>query len=183
MQSKWRNSRQNWGAVARTFHWVIAALILAQFAIGNIAEEMTLSPAKLDLFVWHKSIGVTVLSLVILRALWRLKDTTPDSPADRPGWEARLAAALHGLLYVLMVAVPVSGWVVSDASRVPFKAYFLLHMPDLIGTDRSVQETAAVVHESLTGLLLAVVLLHVAAALRHHFLLKNNVLRRMLTGG
>jgi len=179
---RFRNSADSWGATARGFHWLIAALILAQFVIGSIAEEMKLTPAKLDLFVWHKSIGVTVLVLAVLRLAWRLGNPAPAPPNGTPGWERKLAATAHWVLYALIFAVPLSGWWVSDASRVPFKAFFLVPMPDFIATDRALQETAAGVHEALTMTLLFVVVVHVAAALRHHFLLHDDVLRRMLRG-
>ena len=179
---KIRNSADAWGAVARGFHWVIAALILAQFVVGSVAEEMKLTPAKLDLFVWHKSIGVTILALAVLRLLWRLANPPPAMPAGTPRWEQRLAALGHWALYALIFVVPISGWLVSDASRVPFKAYFVLPMPDLIETSRSLQEAAEEVHEVLTMTLLVVVIVHITAALRHHFLLHDDVLRRMLTG-
>ena len=182
MRMQFRNSAETWGLVARAFHWLIAALVLAQFAIGTIAEEMKLTPAKLDLFVWHKSLGVTVLVLAVLRLAWRLGNPPPAPPAGTPCWERRLAAAAHWLLYILVFAVPLSGWWVSDASRVPFKAFFLLPMPDFIATDRALQEAAAEVHEVLTMTLLVVVIFHVAAGLRHHFVLHDDVLRRMLTG-
>lgn len=179
---RYRNSAETWGAVARGFHWLIAVLILVQFVIGSVAEEMKLTPAKLDLFVWHKSVGITVLALALLRLVWRLANPPPAMPAGTPGWERKLAAIAHWALYGLIFAVPLSGWWVSDASRVPFKAFFFLPMPDFIATDRALQEAAAEVHEALTITLLFVVIVHIAAALRHHFLLHDDVLRRMLTG-
>jgi cytochrome b561 len=179
---RYRNSAETWGAVARGFHWLIAVLILVQFVIGSVAEEMKLTPAKLDLFVWHKSVGVTVLVLALLRLVWRLANPPPAMPAGTPGWERKLAAIAHWALYGLIFAVPLSGWWVSDASRVPFKAFFFLPMPDFISTDRALQEAAAEVHEALTITLLFVVIAHIAAALRHHLLLHDDVLRRMLTG-
>ena len=179
---RFRNSADTWGVAARAFHWLIAALVLVQFAIGTVAEEMKLTPAKLDLFVWHKSIGVTVFVLAVLRLAWRLGNPPPEPPDGTPGWEQRLAAVAHWALYALIFAVPLSGWWVSDASRVPFKAFFLVPMPDFIATDRTLQEAAAEVHEVLTMTLLVVVIVHVAAALRHHCLLHDDVLRRMLTG-
>jgi cytochrome b561 len=179
---RYRNSAETWGAVARGFHWLIAVLILVQFVIGSVAEEMKLTPAKLDLFVWHKSVGVTVLVLALLRLVWRLANPAPAMPAGTPGWERKLAAIAHWALYGLIFAVPLSGWWVSDASRVPFKAFFFLPMPDFISTDRALQEAAAEVHEALTITLLFVVIAHIAAALRHHLLLHDDVLRRMLTG-
>jgi cytochrome b561 len=182
MTIQFRNSADSWGAVARGLHWLIAALILAQFAIGSIAEEMKLTPAKLDLFVWHKSIGVTVLLLAVLRLIWRIANPPPAPLPGTPDWEHRLASLAHWLIYVLVFAVPLSGWLVSDASRVPFKAYFLVSMPDFIATNHDLQEAAAEVHEALTTALLLLVIVHAAAALRHHFLLQDDVLRRMLTG-
>ena len=182
MTIRFRNTADSWGAVARGLHWLIAALILAQFVIGSIAEEMELTPAKLDLFVWHKSIGITVLLLAVLRLMWRMGNPPPLPPAGTPEWERRLAGLAHWAIYVLIFAVPLSGWWVSDASRVPFKAFFAVPMPDLIATDRALQESAAEVHEAFTTALLIVVVVHVAAALRHHFLLHDDVLRRMLTG-
>jgi cytochrome b561 len=179
---EFRNTGNTWGAVARGFHWLIAMLVLAQFVIGTVAEEMKLTPAKLDLFVWHKSIGVTILVLAVLRLAWRLGNPPPAPPASTPGWERKLAALAHWLLYALIFAVPLSGWWVSDASRVPFKAFFFVPMPDFIATDRALQEAAAEVHETLMMALLVVVILHILAALRHHFLLRDDVLRRMLTG-
>jgi cytochrome b561 len=179
---RFRNTADSWGAVARSLHWLIAALILSQFLIGSIADEMKLTPAKLDLFVWHKSIGITVLLLAVLRLAWRIGNPPPPPPAGMPAWERKLAGLAHWVMYVLIFAVPLSGWWISDASRVPFKAFFVLPMPDFIATDRAVQETAAEVHEALTTTLLVVVIVHVAAALRHHFLLHDDVLRRMLTG-
>jgi cytochrome b561 len=125
---------------------------------------------------------VTVLVLAVLRLLWRLGNPPPAPPAGMAGWERRLAAAAHWVLYALIFAVPLSGWWVSDASRVPFKAFFLVPMPDFIATDRALQDAAAEVHEALTMTLLVVVLVHIAAALRHHFLLRDDVLGRMLTG-
>jgi cytochrome b561 len=180
---RWRNTETSWGAAARSLHWLVAVLILVQFVIGKVAEGMSLSPAKIDIFVWHKSLGVTVLLIVMLRLAWRLLDTPPTPPEGIPEKETKLAAIGHWLLYVLMIAVPVSGWWVSDASRVPFEAYFIVPVPDLIPTDRAIQETAATVHEVLTNALLGVAAVHVTAALWHHFRLRNDVLRRMLTGG
>ena len=178
----WRNTRSAWGVIARSIHWLLAVLILLQFGLGKFAEGMAASPSKIDAFVWHKSIGVTILLLVVLRLAWRLTDPPPPPPATIPPRETKLAAAGHFLLYVLMFAVPISGWLSSDASRIPFKAYFAVPMPDLVEANRSLQETVATVHEAFTTALLVLVLIHVAAALRHHFGLRNDVLRRMLLG-
>jgi cytochrome b561 len=175
-----KNSADRWGIVAKSFHWVIALLILGQLVLGTIAEEMRLSPLKLDMFVWHKSIGVTILLLVVLRVAWRLNNPPPATPPDIPAWETTLARIGHALLYLLMFAVPLTGWWVSDTTRIPFKAFWLVPMPDLMTADREMSDLAADVHGALTKLLLLVVVIHIAAALRHHFYLHNKILIRML---
>jgi cytochrome b561 len=159
----WRNAADSWGAVAKSFHWLLALLILGQLVLGQIAEQARLSPLKLDLFVWHKSFGVTILLLVML-----------------PAWETNLARTGHILLYVLMCVVPLTGWWVSDTSRIPFKAFWLVPVPDLMQADKAMSELAADVHGILTKLLLLVVVIHIAAAVRHHFFLHNQILTRML---
>jgi cytochrome b561 len=148
--------------------------------LGKIAEEAAVSPRKLDLFVWHKSIGVTILLLVIFRIAWRLTHTTPGPATAGGRWEHWAARASHTLLYMLMIAVPISGWWVSDTSRIPFEAYWLIPVPDLLAADRAASQAAELVHGILTKTLLALIALHIAAALRHHFILRNDTLRRML---
>jgi cytochrome b561 len=175
-----KNTVDSWGAVAKSFHWLIALLILGQLVLGTIAEGYRLSPLKLDLFVWHKSIGITILLLVILRFAWRLYNPPPAVPAGIPAWETNLARIGHALLSLLMFALPLTGWWVSDTTRIPFKAFWLVPMPDLIAADRDMSDLAADVHGVLTKLLLLVVVIHIAAALRHHFLLHNRILARML---
>ena len=175
-----KNTADSWGAIAKSFHWIIALLILGQLILGTVAEGYRLSPLKLDLFVWHKSIGVTILLLVILRVLWRLNNPPPAPPDGIPAWETTAARIGHALLYLLMFAVPLTGWLVSDATRIPFKAFWLVPMPDLIAADRDMSDLAAGVHGALTKLLLLVVVIHIAAALRHHFILHNKILTRML---
>jgi cytochrome b561 len=172
--------KSSWDGVAKSFHWVVALMILGELALGQIIERTALSPLKLDLFVWHKSIGVTILLLVILRLGWRLTHSPPAPPAGTPAWENTLARIGHVLLYCLMFAVPLAGWTVSDTSRIPFKVFWLVPAPDLMTADRELSELAADVHGGLTKLLTVVVLIHIAAALRHHFFLRNKVLRRML---
>lgn len=179
----WRNTSQSWGVIAKTLHWGVALLILAQFALGWTAVSWRLSPTKFDLFVWHKSIGITVLALVVLRLLWRAWNPPPGLPVDTAPWERRAAQLSHFLLYLLMLAMPLSGWVINSAANIPFKLFWLIPLPDLIGPDKSLAETAKLVHLILFWLLAAAVTLHAAAALRHHFGKRNDVLRRMLPHG
>ena len=175
-----RNTRTSWGAVAKSLHWLLAVAIAGQYVLGKLAENAPVSPRKLDLFVWHKSIGLCILLLVGMRIAWRLANTPPDPVPGTRSWEQGVARAAHALLYLLLVAVPLSGWWVSDTSRIPFKLFWQLPVPDLLAADRAASEAAELVHSSLTTALLILVSLHVLAALRHHFLLHNDTLRRML---
>lgn len=175
-----RNSDRAWGTVARSLHWLVALLIFAQLVLGRVAEEAPLSPRKLDLFVWHKSIGLTILLLVLLRIAWRLTNPTPAPVAGTPPRFVTLAKLGHGMLYLLMVLVPLSGWIISDTSRIPFRAFWLVPVPDLLDAERAVSEMAERVHDVLTTALLAVVVVHIVAALIHHFRWRDDTLVRML---
>lgn len=174
------NTDDAWGAVAKCFHWLFAIVIIGQLVLGKLADDAKLSPLKLDLFVWHKSVGVTLLLLVVLRIVWRLSNAPPRAIDAGARWEHFAATASHTFLYLLMVAVPISGWWVSDTSRIPFKVFWLVPTPDLLSADKAASEVAEMVHGFLTKTLLLLIALHIAAALRHHFILRNNILRRML---
>jgi len=175
-----RNTTTNWGAVAKAFHWLLALFIVGQLVLGTVVDQMRVSPQKFDLFVWHKSIGVSILVLVLLRIIWRILNPPPLPSAGLANWERHAARAGHGLLYLLMIAVPLTGWWVSDTSRIPFRIFWSLSAPDLLAADRAMSEFAGEVHEVLTQLLMVVVVAHLLAALRHHFVLRNQTLTRML---
>ena len=177
---KWSNSFDSWGAPAKLFHWFIAVLIFAQFVLGWIAINWHLSPTKLNLFVWHKSLGMLVLLLVLLRLLWRLENTIPALPADTPVWEYAVARMSHVLLYVLMFALPLSGWIINSAAGVPFSIFWKIPLPVLFAPDKHLAQLAASSHFYLFVVLAALLLLHIVAALRHHFVKRNQVLLQML---
>lgn len=180
MSMKGTNAGDSWGAPVKFFHWLIAALIFAQFALGWIALNWRLSPTKLNLFVWHKSIGMVILALVLLRLLWRLANTAPALPADSPGWERAVAHASHLLLYVLMFAMPLSGWIINSAAGVPFSIFWRIPLPPMVAPDRHMAELASSAHLALFVVLAALLVLHAGAALRHHFVKRNKVLIQML---
>jgi cytochrome b561 len=177
-----RNDRHSWGAVARFLHWGMAALIFAQFALGWTALTWRLSPTKLQLFIWHKSFGILLLVLVLLRLAWRLANTTPALPPGLPHWEHNAARASHLLLYFLMIAMPVTGWIINSAANIPFRVFWLFPLPDITEPDKALEELAKRAHLALFVLLATVVAVHIAAALRHHFVRRNDVLIRMLAG-
>jgi cytochrome b561 len=177
-----RNTADSWGAPAKFFHWVMAALILAQIALGLMAASWRVSPTKLELFFWHKSNGMLILALVALRLLWRLANRAPELPSGMPAWERAAARSSHFLLYVLMIALPITGWIVNSASNIPFRIFWLIPLPTIVAPDKATADGVALVHGGLAGLLALVLVAHIGAALRHHFVKRNTVLERMLPG-
>jgi cytochrome b561 len=175
-----RNTGASWGAVAKFLHWTIATLIFVQFALGWTAASWRLSPTKLDLFVWHKSIGLLIFLLVLLRLLWRFVNPVPTLPVDTRPWERTAAHLSHGLLYLLMLAIPLSGWVINSAAKVPFRVFWLFPLPAIVAPDKMLAELAKQVHLILFITIATVVVLHMIAAFRHHFVKRNDTLTRML---
>lgn len=175
-----RNTGASWGAVAKFLHWSIATLIFVQFALGWIAASWRLSPTKLELFVWHKSIGLLILLLVVLRLLWRLANTVPVLPVEMSAAERAAARMSHGLLYLLILAMPLSGWVINSAAKIPFRVFWLFPLPPIVAPDKALAELAKQVHFILFVMIAALVAVHIAAALRHHLVKRNDTLTRML---
>ena len=174
------NDKDSWGAAAKAFHWLMAALIFAQIPLGLLAAGWRLSPTKLNLFFWHKSTGMLILALLALRLVWRLANRTPELPAGMPAWERAGARASHFLLYALMLVLPLTGWIVNSASNIPFRIFWSIPLPAIVAPDKAVADFAALVHRGLFVLLALVLGAHIGAALRHHFVKRNSVLARML---
>lgn len=179
---KAKSTAESWGVMARTLHWLMAVMILAQFMGGWVAEQMERSPARVSLMNAHKSLGLTVLLLLLLRIAWRLADETPAPLPGSPRREIALSKGVHHLLYLLMAAVPLSGWLAASATILPLKLWGLVPWPKLMTPDPAWQPLTANVHELLTWLLLAVLAVHVMAALYHHFVRRDRILIRMTRG-
>lgn len=175
-----RNTRERYGLIAQAFHWVIVVLVIAQFVLGFTAHGLPISLERLVLLARHKSIGITIFVLVVLRLAWRLYSRPPPlPPAPHPLFDTA-ARVSHGLLYALLLAMPPVGWLYSSASHLTVAWFGLFPLPNLIGPDKKLAQALLLTHESMAWLLLATVTLHVLAALWHHFLLKDAVLLRML---
>ncbi|MBI5658822.1 MAG: cytochrome b [Nitrosomonadales bacterium] len=170
-------------ATAIALHWVTALLLIVTFPLGVYMHGLALSPFKLQLVSYHKWIGVTVLLLTVARLAWRVKHVPPPLPETVPLWQQRAAQGLHLLLFVLLLVIPVSGWLMSSAKGVPVVYLGLVQLPDLVGKDKALGDTLQEVHEALNFGLLALAGMHVAAALKHHFLDKDTTLLRMLPFG
>lgn len=168
------------GLVAQTFHWVSAVLVISLFGYGLWLSGLPVGPERFKAVPLHKSFGVLLLAIVLARLVWRWTHPAPPLPASMPAWERRAANASHVLLYVLLVAVPLSGWLMSSALGFATVPFGMFKLPDLLTRDRALGDTLKTVHYFLNKALIALVLLHVAAALKHHFIDRNDVLQRML---
>jgi cytochrome b561 len=166
---------------AIAIHWLIALLIVCGFALGWVMTDIPgFTPTKLRYFSWHKWIGVTVFGLAVLRILWRATHVAPPLPAGMVAWQRVAAQLVHVLLYVLMIAIPVSGYLYSSASNIPVVYLGLVRLPLLISPDPQLKAVLKVVHVILNYGLLALVVLHVAGALKHQWLDRDGLLSRMI---
>jgi len=177
-----RNSTSDWGWPAKILHWVGAALILLLLGHGWWMTHMTPRPERLANYAGHSAMGYDLFALLILRLLWRWFNPPPELPADLQRWERIAARASHAALYVLMFVVSVTGWMVATTFRNPMtKDLFGIDVPPIVtAVDRSVRQLLEDSHLVLAYVLAVIVLIHTIAALRHHMLKRNNVLRRMI---
>ena len=167
-----------YSSTARTLHWLIATLVIANIAVG-IAHD-PLGKVFAGTMMVHKSIGLTVLALTLARIIWRLGHRPPPMPADMPGWEKAAAKGLHTLFYVLLIVMPLSGWIMSSAGKRPLTWFDLFAVPKFAVTREDAIVQVAGGHGAIGLIFGLLILLHIAAALRHHFILKDRVLRRMI---
>lgn len=166
-------------ATAVVLHWTIAALIIGSASLALYMVDLQLSPTKLRLYAWHKWAGVTLFLLAVVRVLWRLAHPAPPLPSDTPGWQRVVAGASHLLLYALVLVIPLSGWLMSSALGVQTVYLGWVPLPDLLAKDKALGEQLKLVHEALNCTLAVVVILHVAAAMKHHLVDRDDVLHRM----
>ena len=179
-----KSDATHWGSLAKFFHWAVVLLILAQATVGLVMVELPRKPSIIGVYSFHKSLGLTILLLAVLRLAWRAFDRRPEEPATMPHWQALAARGGHVLLYGLLFAVPLSGWLFDSASSLrPLVWWGLVEMPSLTGgADKAFKPLAEAAHEWLFWILVLVAAGHAAAALFHHFHDRDEVLRRMLPG-
>jgi cytochrome b561 len=173
-----RSTATTWGAVTRLLHWGMLPLFIGIIAVGFYMTDLPLGPNKLRIYALHKSIGLTLLGLATLRLLWRLGERRPALP-PLPAWQQRAAGASHLLLYALMFVIPLSGWLYNSAAGFPLQWFHLVNLPPLAAADPALKATAKAVHETGVFVLIAIVALHAAAALKHHFVDRDRTLRAM----
>lgn len=170
---------QRYTATAIVLHWLMAVLILGSFAVGVYMSGLPLSPTKLRIYSWHKWAGVTIFLLTLLRLAWRATHRPPALPATMPRWQQYAAHIGHALLYLLMIVIPVSGWLMSSAKGFQTVYFGVLPIPDLLSKDTALGDRLRDVHQALNFLMLALVSGHVAMAVKHHFVDRDDILTRM----
>jgi cytochrome b561 len=167
-------------ALAQLLHWVVAALIVTQFTLAYLAEDLPIGLHKLALLARHKSFGMTVLMLAVIRLLWRIWHTPPALPAGMTPVERLLAKATHVAFYVLLFAMPLTGWMMSSAKNYSVSWFGLFTWPNLISQSDDSFILLRDIHGYLSYALFTIAVLHILAALKHHFWNKDDVLLRML---
>jgi len=176
---RFRNTSASWGALSKILHWLVVFLIIIQWAFAKYAAAQPLS-GKLAPLSLHKSFGITILALTIIRLTWRLLSRGPSTLASLRPWERPLARISHVLLYGLITVLPLTGWLMSSARNFPVSWFGVFQLPDLAPPSHLLFEEMKHLHEVLFTGLIAVALLHCLGALKHHFLDRNEVLIRML---
>jgi cytochrome b561 len=176
----WRNTQERYGAVAKTLHWLMAIGILGMVLMGLSFDA--LPGGQRAWMGLHKSLGITILGLALLRLLWRFANPVPKLPPDMRWWEKAGAHASHYALYGLMIGMPLLGWAMSSAAGYPSLVWGV-EIPPLVERDKALRELTNWLHLLGGWAILVVAAVHASAALYHHFVRKDDVLKRMLPGG
>ena len=176
-----QSSPHRYTRTAIALHWLMAVGLIGAIGMGWWISELPMSVQRLKLINWHKWAGIALLSLALVRLVWRLSHRPPPEP-PMPAWQAKAAAAAHGLLYVLMFLVPLLGWAYSNAAGFPVVWFGVLPLPDFVGTDKELAPTLKGLHKIAAWTLAVLILAHLGAALKHQFLDRDRLLARMGLG-
>ncbi len=175
-----QSSSNRYGAIAITLHWLIGLMILGSIILGLYMVSLELSPLKLKLYSWHKWLGVTIFLLAVVRTLWRLTHPAPPFPPNLPKWQHVAAHTTHIAIYILLFAIPLSGWMMSSAFGFQVVYFGVLPIPDLLVKNKELAEQLKALHEILNIALWVLLFLHIVAAIKHHVIDRDAVLYRML---
>jgi len=177
-----RNTSKTYGSVAKSLHWLILIMLTVSIIAGNFLASMPKGVEKLQTSGMHKSFGAVLLILLVFRLVWRLINETPQLPSETTTGEAFIATAMHWGLYILMFAQPLSGIMMSQASGFPVGFFGLFEFPVFLDKSPELAKIFHTAHSTVWILLVITVIGHAGAALHHHFIKKDNVLKQMTTG-
>jgi cytochrome b561 len=176
------NTRERWGSISIGLHWTIAVLVLVvQVPAGVIMVSADPGAVQNLFYNIHKTTGVLIFVLAVVRLAWRWSNPVPALPADLPPWQAGMARTTHVLLYVVLFAMPITGFLYTAMGGFPVPFFMLYDLARLVPENKPAAEVFKFAHLTLQWVLYVVVLLHVAGALQHHLIRKDGVLRRMLS--
>lgn len=175
-----RNTNESYGIIAQSLHWLLAVLVFAQIGLGLYAASLPVSLARLQWLSRHKSLGLAILVLVLVRLTWRSMNRPPLLPEAMPQWRRRAAATAHWVLYALLVSAPLAGWMHASAAGLSVNWFGVLQVPDLLPKNPDLSNALKGLHRGCVALLALLVLGHAAAALHHAFVLRDGVIHRML---
>lgn len=173
---------QGYSLTARVLHWLIAVIVIGMVPGGVYMANADQGPAQDLLFHLHRSFGVVLLPLMLVRLIYRLRNPPPPLPRDIPAAQRAVAHAVHGALYALLIVQPIVGWIATSAYRAPILVFWLFELPPIWPVDRAFSDGMFVVHRILGFVIAILALMHIGAALYHHFVRKDGLLTRMLRG-
>ncbi len=173
------NTEQNYGLISRANHWISAFVFIALIALGIYMHELEDSPEKFEFYALHKSLGIGLLMLMILRLVWLKVNPNPEQ-LSKNKFEHILGHAVKGILYLAMIVLPISGWIMSNSAGHDVSFFGLFTLPNFVGESETLHEIAEAIHGTAGPLMIIVILLHVAGALKHHLVYKDATLLRML---
>ena len=176
---RWKNTEERYGYTAMLLHWLLGALLIGMTAVGLYMTSLQDGDDKYALYALHKSIGIIVFALVVARILWRSNSVVPPLPSNLKRIEMELVQLTHKFLYVAMFVLPVSGYINTSAGDFKLDFFGLYNIPKVIPEDGFIEVLFLAVHTGIAYALIAFIVLHIGAAMKHHFILKDNVLRRM----
>ena len=178
-----RNSQNHYGSVAKFLHWLIFLLVVCMLIAGFLLDGIQDKVTKSEIVNYHKLIGVSILTLMLLRLLWALVNPKPELPLGTPRWQHFAERGMHGLLYLVLIIMPLSGWIMSVAAgHLPHFFSYHLSLP-FVPENKALSNTMFETHHAIAILIIVLVSIHILAALYHHFIKKDNVLKRMMPGG
>ena len=175
-----KSTSDSYGFLAKAFHWIIALMIIGMIAVGFVMTAMEPAPTKFFIYGLHKATGIVILALVFLRLMWRLYNPSPQLPLELTSWHRRMGKLSPIVLYFLLFLMPISGYILSEAGGYPISVYGLFIVPNFVEKNSEISKIASLIHEYGAFVFIGILVLHLSAALYHHFVLKNNVLQRML---
>lgn len=179
------NTRERYGAVAIMLHWLMAVVLITLSVLGLYMvslPDVGFDMKKIALILYHKQLGIVALALALLRFAWRVGNALPRLAEALPGWQMVLARFVHLCFYALMVALPITGWIMSSATGIPVSLFGLFELPDLVSYNEHLFHTFIEIHKWLGYALVVLILIHAGAALRHHLIFKDETLKKMWTG-